>query len=384
MKINKIIFVLTLCLIIFTGCQNNSENNDKVSNAKEEVSQSSEEITIIDAVGREVKLPKVAERVVLENPLPARLYSYINGTDKVVGVSPREEIADGRPYALANPKFATIKACGGGNNIENYEDVLLQKPDVFFASNKEDASVYDKIEEQVNCPVIALDGGRDTMFDEKTYESLYNIGKVVGKEDRAKEVVDYMESLKGDLHNRTKDIHNDEIKTAYAGGLAYKGSHGIEGTRGNYQLFDAVNIKNVVDINKDGLVEVDKEKLIEWDPEYIFLDLASISLIQEEYNKNPEYFEQLNAFKNNKVYAQLPFIWCQINYETAIADTYFVGKTCYPEAFSDVDVIDKTNEIYEFLVGKGVYDELASETFGGFQQITLKDLRDNKFMKVQK
>lgn len=383
MKFKKIIFTLALSLIIFTGCQNNPGNNDKASNAKE-VSEASEEITIIDAVGREVKLPKVAKRVVLENSLTARLYSYINGTENVVGVSPREEKRDIRPYALANPEFSTIKACGGGNNIENYEDVLLQKPDVFFASNKEDASAYDKIEEQVGCPVIALDGGRDTMFDEKTYESLYNIGKVVGKEDRAKEVVDYMESIKLDLHNRTKDIPQDEIKTAYAGGLAYKGSHGIEGTRGNYQLFDAVNVKNVVDIDKDGLVEVDKEKLIEWDPEYIFIDLASISLIQEEYNKNPEYFEELDAFKNNKVYAQLPFIWCQINYDTAMADTYFVGKTCYPEAFKDLDVIEKADEIYEFLVGKKVYEELASKTFGGFQQITLDDFRNNKFMEVQK
>lgn len=384
MKIKKIIFLTFVSLILLVGCQNNKNAENVNSNKSQGLAQREEMITIIDSVGREVTLPKIAERVVLENPLPARLYTYVNGTNNVVGVSPREQHLDGRPYALANPDIAEIKTFSGNNNIENYEEVLLEKPDVFFVSNKKDASDYDKIQEQVGCPVIALDGGRDTMFDEKTYESIRIIGKSIGKEKRAEEVVNYMESIKEDLYQRTKDIPEEEVKTAYAGGLAYKGAHGIEGTRGNYQLFDAVNVKNVVKTEKDGLVEVDKEKLIEWSPEFIFIDLASISLIQEEYNKNPQYFENLNAFKNDKVYAQLPFIWCQINYDTALADAYFVGKTCYPDKFEDIDVVDKANEIYEFLVGKGVYEELANEVYGGFQKLQLDDFANNKFMKVEK
>ena len=49
----------------------------------------------------------------------------------------------------------------------------------------------------------------------------------------------------------------------YAGGLAWNGPHGIEGTRENYPLFDVVNAKNVVTgIGKNGLVEIDKEKIL--------------------------------------------------------------------------------------------------------------------------
>ena len=129
-----------------------------------------------------------------------------------------------------------------------------------------------------------------------------------------------MESLKKDLNDRTKDIPEDKKAKVYAGGLAWNGPHGIEGTRENYPLFDVVNAKNVITgIGKNGLVEIDKEKILKWNPDFIFIDLASIDLIQNDYNQNKDYYKSLKAFKNGNVYAQLPFVWCNVNVDTAMA-----------------------------------------------------------------
>ena len=132
------------------------------------------------------------------------------------------------------------------------------------------------------------------------------------------------------------------------------------------------------------MVEIDKEKILKWNPDFIFIDLASIDLIQNDYNQNKDYYKSLKAFKNENVYAQLPFVWCNVNVDTAMANAYYVGKIVYPEKFQDIDPIAKTNEIYKFLVGKPVYDEVAKTDFGGFQKITLEDLDSNKFFKKKK
>ena len=345
----------------------------------------SEEIIITDMAGREVRLPKAATRALTDSPTSQRLYTYINGLNDLVGVSARDakNLTD-RPYALANPEILDMKSFAGGYFIEDWEAALLAKPDVIFA-DQSDASMYDKIQAQTGCPVVALDYGSGVVFDPKLYQSLEIIGKVMGKEERAKEVVDYMESLKKDLQNRTKDIPESERKNVYAAGLAWNGPHGIEGTRENYPIFDVIHANNVVKgIGKDGLVEVDKEQIIKWNPEYIFVDLASIHLIQADYLNNKEYYQSLEAFKNQKVFAQLSFVWCDINIDTAMGISYYVGKTIYPDRFADIDPIEKVNEIYTFLVGKPVYEEMAKTKFGGYQEVTLEALDANTYFKEVK
>ncbi len=360
--------------------------NDKAEKPAEPAAQAEteEKIVFTDMAGREITLEKPATRAIADSPNTLRLYTYVMGPENLLGISPRDVKGARRmPYAIANrEEFMKLKHFGGEYSVDNFEEVLLSEPDIFFSSSKE-AAEYDKIQEKICAPVVALNQGGGVVFDPILYQSIEIIGKAMGREERAQEVIDYMEGLKKDLNDRTKDIPEDERALVYAGGLAWNGPHGIEGTRENYPLFDAVNAKNVVTgINKDGLVEIDKEQLLEWDPEFIFIDLASIDLIQNDFNQNPAFYKSLRAFKEGKVYAQLPFVWCNVNVDTAMANAFYIGKMVYPDKFEDLDPIKKANEIYKFLVGREVYDELVKDEFGGFQQVTLEDLEANKFFKA--
>jgi iron complex transport system substrate-binding protein len=58
------------------------------------------------------------------------------------------------------------------------------------------------------------------------------------------------------------------------------------------------------------------------------------------------------------VYGVLPFNWYTTNYGSVLADAYFVGKILYPERFEDVRPAEKADEIYEFLVGKPVFEKM--------------------------
>lgn len=395
-KLWSVCLASLLCLsLLLTGCGNPPQavskdtkppQTQQPAESQEESSAPNEEIRVRDAMGREIVLDKIPEKVVADTPACLRLYTYVNGMDQIIGVCEREKkSATRRPYALAySDVIDSLPSIGGGSGgIDNYEALLLSGPDVFFTESGKELAEYDEIEKKIGIPVVALDYGTGVVFDSKLYESIQIIGKVMGKEARAQEVVDYMESLRMDLENRTKDLREDEIAHAYAAGMAWSGSHGIEGTRENYPLFDVTNVKNVVTGTgkTSGMVEIDKEQIVQWDPDYIFLDLASIHLIQEDYNKNKPFYQSLTAFQEGHVYAQLPFVWCNVNVDTAMANAYYIGKTCYPERFKDVDPIEKTNEIYKTLVGKPVYDQIADFDFGGFQEVTLEKLDNNTYFK---
>jgi iron complex transport system substrate-binding protein len=171
------------------------------------------------------------------------------------------------------------------------------------------------------------------------------------------------------LKDRTKDIPEENKPTVYVGGIGFKGMHGIDSTSCNYPPFMATNTKNVADeLNKPSHVFITKEQLLMWNPDTIFIDEGGMKLVREDYNKNPEYYNSLEAFKDENVYGLLPYNYYTTNIGTALADTYYVGKVAYPEQFDDVNPEQKADEIYTFLVGKPVYNTMK-EKLGGFGKI---------------
>ena len=84
-------------------------------------------------------------------------------------------------------------------------------------------------------------------------------------------------------------------------------------------------------------------------------------MIKQDFKKKPQFYESLKAFQNRHVYVFLPFIYYVVNVGTAIADAYGAGKVLYPERFQDINLPEKAEAIYTFLVGAPVYKEMARE-----------------------
>lgn len=366
-KISSLLLVTVFIItFLFAGC---SSKSAETSGSK------SEKITVTDLVGRKVTLNAKANKVVAIGPGALRLYCYINGSKKLVGVEQMEKgKAVGKPYMMVNPeiKKLTVIGQGGPNNSPDAEKILSVKPDVIFSTYSSDKSSADELQSKTNIPVVVVSYGKQSTFDPDVYNSLQIIGKVTNNANRAQQVVNYMKNCKNDLYKRTKDVPENKRPSTYIGAVSMKGSHGIESTQGNYSLLKAVNGKNVVDeTGKTGTVMIDKEKLLKWNPEKVFIDEGGLQVVQEDYKKNPDYYNNLSAVKNGEVYSQMPYNFYDTNIETAMADAYYLGKVLYPEKFKDVDPVKKADEIYKFILGKEVYSQMANN-FGGFKKITLK------------
>jgi len=337
----------------------------------------SQEITVVDRVGRMITLPAPARRVVAIGPGALRLYVYAGNLDYVVGV---EEVetgdVSGKPYMLANPDLAKLPiiGLGGPQNAPDAERLLTVTPDVIFSTYATDAATADELQTQTGIPVVVLSYGGfgiTSIFGEDIQASLSLIGQVIGDTSKAERANDFIQKAHEDLKGRTKDIPENEKPSVYVGGLGARGAHGIESTQGQYALLDVIHAKNVVDeTGKSGSVMIDKEKLLEWNPDYLFIDLGGYSAVVEDYQKNPDFYLALAAVQNGRVYSQLPYNYYNTNIDTAIANAYFIGSTIYPFAFSDIDPIQKADEIYRFLLGKPLYAIMA-EKYGGFGELKL-------------
>jgi iron complex transport system substrate-binding protein len=364
----KHILIFVFMALVLSGC---SFDNRQDTNTNK--------ITVTDALGRTVAVDAVADRVVAIGPGALRLYCYFNTDEGLVGIEQIDkDDSTGKPYMLANPSFKDLPVIGQGgpNNSPDPEKIIGVKPDVIFSTYAPDSASVDKLQAKTGIPVIALSYGKASVFDPEIYNSIRIIGEIIGKEERARQIVDYMENCRQDLNARTKGIQDGIKPSIYIGALGMKGTHGIESTYGAYSLFDAINAKNVVDeTGRIGSVMIDKEKLIDWNPDIIFIDAGGWEIVRQDYNKNREFYTVLSAFKNGEVYLQLPFNYYHTNIDTAMTNAYYMGKVMFPEQFEDVDAEEKADQIYKFLLGKELYHQMKKD-FGGFKRITFEGNED--------
>lgn len=363
-KLAIILSILILCFsFLMSGC------------SKQKNTSSQKETLVTDLLGREVKIKGNVEKVVAIGPGALRLYTYVGENNKLVGIEEFEKKnAKGRPYILANKELMDLSVIGlgGPNNPPDPEKLLSVKPDVIFTTYSKDKAEADDLQNKTGIPVVVLSYGKTSLFDKAVNDSLTLIGKVMNREQRAKEVINFIENARQDLNKRTADIKDVNKPTVYIGALGMKGMHGIESTQGKYSLFTVLNIKNVADeTGKTGSVMIDKEKLVEWNPKILFIDLGGIDLVKQDYSKNAKFYESLSAFKEGNVYSQLPYNFYSTNIDTALVDAYFIGKTVYPEKFSDIEIKNKADEIYKFFVGKELFDTMQKD-FGKLDKINLK------------
>jgi iron complex transport system substrate-binding protein len=173
-----------------------------------------------------------------------------------------------------------------------------------------------------------------------------------------------MDSIKEDLEKRTASLSWMEKPSVYVGGISYKGAHGFEGTEAGYGPLAAIHADNLADkTGKEGAFDIDPEQVLSWDPEVIFLDYNGINLIKEDYASNPEYYQQLTAVQEGRVYSQISFRSSAANLDTALADTYYAASILYPEAFGDIDPVKKAEEIFEKLLGRNFYEDLKENGY---------------------
>lgn len=348
----------------------------------------SAEVTITDMIGREVTiLPGSYKRVVCIGAGALRMYSYIGDVSLLAGVedidnvslSERPKIFDSvaRPYVLAyGDTFKTLPSCGVGGPMAQAaeaEKILSCNPDIVI-SEFEDVEKEDALQEQLGVPVITLKAGSKGVFDDAFYGSMSLLGKVFGEEEKAAALNQYVREQAAQIAARTADIADADKPSVYVCGLGNWGTTDHLMTAEKYVSFEIANIKNVLaDTGTQGIQPIEEEKFVSIgaDMDMIIMDAAAVKNIKPLYAEDPTMFDTCAAWQNGEVYLEMAYNAYYTNFEIALINTWFIAKTVYPDAFADIDMTAKTNEVTQQFYGMDLADEIFAcpSSFGGYQKI---------------
>lgn len=354
----------------------------------DDASTDTDTVTVTDMIGREVTVaPGSYQRVVCIGAGALRMYSYIGDTALLCGVedidnttlTDRPKMFDGvaRPYVLAyGDVFAALPSCGvGGPNAQaaEAEKILACQPDIII-SEYEDVEKADALQQQVGVPVITLRAGVDGVFAEAFSGSLRLLGQLFGREDRAEELISFIEAETAEITRRTADVAEADKPGVYICGLGNWGTTNHLMTSQSYAAFRVANIRNAVtDLGTNAVQAIEAEKFAALGDsiDVMLIDAAAVKNIAPLYQEDPALLDTCRAWQTGQVYLEMAYNAYYTNYEIALANAWFAAKCVYPDLFADVDMTAKTNEITKSFLGQELAEQIFTcpSSFGGYQQI---------------
>lgn len=379
-------WILAAVMLLSTTACNMQNISDAVGG--ETTPPAANAITVTDMIGREVTVtPGSYKRVVCVGAGALRMYCYVGDVELLVGVedidnvslSERPKMFDSvaRPYMLAyGDVFSTLPSCGVGGPMAQSaeaEKILACNPDIVI-SEFEDVDKSNALQEQLGVPVITLSSGKRSVFDEKFYGCMELLGKVFGREEQAAKLVSYVRGEAEAISARVADIPEENKPSVYICGLGNWGTTNHLMTAERYVSFEIAGVKNVVTgLGTQGVGPIEEEKFVELgeDMDIMILDAAAVKNIQPLYLEDPTMFDTCKAWQDGEVYLEMAYNAYYNNYEIVLINTWFIAKTVYPEAFADIDLTAKTNEVTKAFLGAELAEEIFAcpSSFGGYQKI---------------
>ncbi|MEB5686732.1 ABC transporter substrate-binding protein [Mammaliicoccus lentus] len=269
MKLFRIVYLLFAAIIVLSGCQSNTDNEK--NEAKQESKEKVEYKRIISLIPSNTEI----------------LYELGLG-DKVVGVS----TVDDYPKDVKDKKqFDAFKL--------DTEALMKAKPDLILAheSNKSTQEKDLKKLTDAGVKVVYID---DANSINEMYQTFKQVGKVTGKEKETNKLVD---KVKNDIEKVKKDIPEDKQGKQVFMEISSQPDIYTSGKNTFYDdMLTSIKAKNVFH-DEEGWIKTDKESILKRNPDVM---ITTSGQSEEEYkklNNNRDGFDQVNAVKNDSVYA---------------------------------------------------------------------------------
>lgn len=318
---------------------------------------------ITDMLNRTVKVPNGVNNVISTSP-PMTTVLYMIAPEKLKAVNFQWTEAE---LKYVPSEYANLPVVGGwyGTQDGSYEEFIAAEPDVVIESIYEngdgDASTVQERQDKFGkIPVLAV---KDTTNVEKIGDSISFMGKVVGAEDKAKQLNDFNNKYLDMVHDKSAKLSYNDKKTVYYAA----GSDGLQtypSGASHSQLIDLIGGKNVADslnqCNTMSGVQVSIEQVIKLGPDIIITNDMNF------YNKvyNDSGWAHLKAVKNKDVYVspQSPFKWFdKPGGANRIIGVPWTAKVIYPEDYKDINMVDVTKEFYSNFYHFDLNDNQAKE-----------------------
>lgn len=324
-----------------------------------------DEGTIIDACGRDIVMPGSPKKIIAIGPGAAALTVYADMSKYLVAKEAYgSEGAMYRQCSCAYPdNYASMPVVYNNmpGSMPDYDAIIEAKPQLVLASGFNKQQI-DTIYQSTRVPVAAVNCSESGyMHYDTIVQSLRLTGYLLKKEKEMQNILNFMAKVRKELYMATKDVEPAKI---FIISETYGNNKNVFTSERCYCYLKLINSSNLTS-GKDSdpkYLKIDRQELLKIQPEYIFIEYPLLDRIKADYAKNKQYYKQLKAVKENRVFTILPYNHFMANIENMMMNAYFIGKTVYSEKFKQIDMHRKSDEITEELTGNDYYSELVAET----------------------
>jgi len=353
-SVSVVLLVILLISCLLSGCNTNQES--KIEKTKE----------IVDMRGETITIPKNPKRVaIVDKGFIVQTMVAMGIEDKIVAsggiIQSSEEKPEDRDSLYLFPKILDLPNIGYTFGGFDYEALAMADPDIILWRNSEyikdneiTAETMDKIENEFQIPLVVINGPGcyDEVKLETHYEGIELIGKVFDKEDRAKDIIDYMKEQINMIKTRTKGIPDEDRPSVMYIGLRTDECVGVVWGRnfGDAKFSEEVaNIKNVC--NKHERMQMSAEQIITLNPETIILCTNSVTPDPNILYTDHAYdnLRDVDAVKNKRVSSLGLLTWWgdfRLEFPTILL---IAAKSAYPNSFEDIEVSEWLNDYHKEL-----------------------------------
>lgn len=308
-------------------------------------------IKIVDQAGREVEVPAKVERIVSLWPEATRVLFALGVEDKIVGLDSDSKKCPILTRAFPDKLEAVPDAGSAVRGTLNIEKLAELKPDIVFV-RAEDKELADKIQQTLGIPVVCV---RMDKFNppQTTFDIITIIGKCVGKDDRAREIKQYLEGKIEKVRSVTSKIPNTERPKVYVASP--------------YDLNSVITLatdienaggKSLSVHSKSWTCSVSFEQIASWNPDIIILHGVG-RFTPDDLKKDPNW-QNIKAVKENKVY-RIFFGYTGKDPGLFVINVLSEAKIMYPDKFN-YNVEKEANDIFKTLYGvNGLYSSLRED-----------------------
>lgn len=300
---------------------------------------------ITDMANRSIQIPASIDKVVATSP-PMTTIVYMIAPEKLTGLSFAWNEYEEK---YVPSQYKNLPVVGGwfGSQTGSYEEFIASEPDIIVESLDEGETTNDTVNDRQQkfgeIPVVAV---TDSSHLENMSNSILFMGEIVGKQDEAKQLVDFNNKYIDLVTSRANEVSNK--KTVYYA----EGNDGLQTVPSGAPQSQQINIvgaENVAsEVNQGNLssgFQVSLEQVLNWNPDIII-------------TTNPDFYKsvkidskwaQLDAVKNDEVYLspQSPFKWFgRPTGANLIIGLPWTAKVIYPDQYDDIDMVKVTQEFY--------------------------------------
>ncbi len=301
-----------------------------------------ESITVVDSLGNKVQIPKDVSSVASMRSGITEIICALGECDKIVAVD--EMVKDGTSYGAfitsVHPELMELAAPYAGRDL-SVEEILRIGPDLVLHGGYGRIKQAEALMKQApGLPVVIAHF--ETI--EHYMDDIRIVGQCVDAEDRAEDLIAYLQGQLDEIAARVGDIPEDEkVHVFYAG---HEIDHGYTPDTFEHAQIVLAGGVNVAQELSGWLPDVSPEQLLVWDPEVI----VTLNGADVEGILNDSQVASVSAIKNKRVYA-LPEAGWDFSSPRALFAIYWLATKLYPEQFADVDIEVVADEFYQSVFG---------------------------------